>query len=420
LNNNSPDICMLVCNNVTQDPRVRKEAESLAASGYSLMVLGFKFNEEEPEQEIFPTGFKVVRVNVAKAISLKNRIAGLSSVNNGRIRNKFVILAKLLIKAYQMVKFILMAAKYRAKVYHAHDLDALPAACLASFCFRGRLVYDSHELYTEQWDSFPGALKKILQYVERFLIRKADGVITVNKSIAGELSKRYQVPAPVILRNLMKRETSEVAVTSEAAAFSGEIKVLYHGGYLKGRGLEEVVKSVVYWEPNIKLYLRGFGPIEEDLREQVAGAGLSDRVIFLEPVPMVMLVAESAFADIGVMPYKPTCLNNYYSLPNKLFEYMMAGLAVVASDLPEIRALNGEVGFGLLFDPASPESIAAAVNELARDKTLLVKCREKARTWSITAGNWESESKKLLSFYGDFFSKEIRHTSEETNGARKL
>lgn len=421
MNKNCPDICMLVCNNVTQDPRVRKEAESLAASGYSVMVLGFKFNSDEHNEEVFPPGFKVVRINALKVKKLKNFLTDLSSIRNVSIRNTVVVLIELLLKAYQIAKLTLKAVKFRAKVYHAHDLDALPAACLASLCFSGRLVYDSHELYTEQWDRFPRILKLMLQYVERFLIKKANGVITVNNSIAGELSKRYSIPAPLTLRNLMKKETSEVAVTSEDVAFSGEIKILYHGGYLKGRGLEEVVKSVVYWEPNLKLYLRGFGPIEADLRKQVAGAGLADRIIFLEPVPMVMLITESTFADVGIMPYKPTCLNNYYSLPNKLFEYMMAGLAVVASDLPEIRCLNEEVGFGLLFDPVSPESIAGAVNGLARDKVLLNKCREKARSWSITAGNWETESRKLLSFYKDTIgAAEIRQTSEETNGARKL
>lgn len=420
MNKNCQDICMLVCNNVTQDPRVRKEAESLAASAYSVMVLGFKFNSDEHNEEIFHPGFKVVRVNIAKVIKLKNSIAGLSFIKNGSIRNTVIVLIKLVLKVYQMIKFTFGAVKFRSKVYHAHDLDALPAAWLASLWFRGRLVYDSHELYTEQWDSFPGILKKILQCAEWFLIKRAAGVITVNNSIAGELSKRYQVKVPLTLRNLMKKETSEAAAASEYVSRSEEIKILYHGGFSKGRGLEELIKSVVYWEPNIKLYMRGFGPIEEDLRKQVAGFGLSNRIIFLEPVPMVMLIKESAFADIGIMPYKPTCLNNYYSLPNKLFEYMMAGLAVAASDLPEIRALNEEVRFGLLFDPASPESIAGAVNSLARDKSLLNKCRENARIWSITAGNWETESKKLVSFYKDIFSTGIRQTSEETNGAGKL
>ncbi|OPX81453.1 MAG: putative glycosyl transferase [Pelotomaculum sp. PtaB.Bin013] len=201
----------------------------------------------------------------------------------------------------------------------------------------------------------------------------------------------------------MKKTSMEEAAGSTLIQRE-EIRVLYHGGYLKGRGLEELIKSVVYWDKNINLYFRGYGPIEEYLRRQVSSLSLENRVIFLEPVPMERLIADAAFADIGIIPYKPTCLNNYYSMPNKLFEYMMAGLAVAASDLPEIRRLNEEVGFGLLFNPDSPETIAGSINNLARDKDFLQACRGNARTWSGTAGNWETESGKLVDFYRDIFS----------------
>jgi len=413
LKKDCPDICMLVCNGVTQDPRVRKEAESLAAHGYSIFVLGFKFNSDEYIEEVFPPGYKVIRTGLFRlTIILKKLNAYLLSGTPGKVKKAAAACVKSTLRLYQIICILLKSLTVKANAYHAHDLDALPSAYLASLRFKGKLVYDSHELYTEQREDTPRLFKLVLQGLERFLIKKAGGVITVNHSIARELTNRYNIPPPLVLRNFMKKTTFEVSVATDIV-HDKEIKVLYHGGFLKGRGIEEVIRSVAYWDESVNLYLRGFGPIEDELRQQVSGLNLENRIFFLDPVPMERLIIDAVFADIGILPYKPTCLNNLYSLPNKLFEYMMAGLAVAASDLPEIRRLNEEVGFGLLFDPDSPESIAGAVNGLARDKAFLHICRENARAWSITTGNWETESSELLGFYKNILSVKDKNTLRE-------
>lgn len=395
---------MLVGNSVTQDPRVRKEAETLASFGYSLSVLGFKLTPQDTEQEVFAPGFKVIRINISVIKPwIKKLIENLASEKPRKVKKIAINFCELFLELYQAFRLVSKAITINAAVYHAHDLDTLPAAYLASLRFRGKLVYDSHELYTEQREDFPRLLKLLLQWIEGRLIKKTVGVITVNQSIAGELAKRYAVPVPLVLRNFMKKTFMEEAATANLIQ-PEEIRVLYHGGYLKGRGLEELIESIIYWDRNINLYLRGFGPIEDYLRRQVSGLSLENRVVFLEPVSMERIIAEAAFADIGIIPYKPTCLNNFYSMPNKLFEYMMAGLAVAASDLPEISRLNEEVGFGLLFDPDSPESIAGSINNLVRDRDFLQTCRNNVRAWSGAAGNWETESGKLLNFYRDIFN----------------
>lgn len=405
MKNNHPDICMLVGNSVTQDPRVRKEAEALTASGYSLIILGFKKVPQDLAQEVFAPGYRVIRIDVSTfSARFKNLIKSLSSGRTSKNRKFAITFCEFCLEIYLALRLTFKAIKVRARVYHAHDLDTFPAAYLASLRFQGKLVYDSHELFTEQREYMPKLIKFILQRIERYLIKRADGVITVNQSIAGELSKRYSLPMPLHLRNFVKKVSLEETVANNKVQ-PGEIRVLYHGGYQKGRGLEEVIKSIACLEKNIKLYLRGFGPIEEDLRRQVSDLCLENRVFFLEPVPMEKMILEAAFADIGIIAYKPTCLNNLYSLPNKLFEYMMAGLAVAASDLPEIRRLNEEAGFGLLFDPVSPESIAGAINGLVRERAFLQNCRNNATAWSCALGNWEAESSKLLGFYRDIFER---------------
>jgi len=130
--------------------------------------------------------------------------------------------------------------------------------------------------------------------------------------------------------------------------------VLFQGRYEAFRGLEELVESARLL-PGVLLAFRGYGSLERYLVRKVKQAGLEDRVAFFAPVEMSDLVQAAAEADVGVIPYIPTCLNNRLCTPNKLFEYMMAGLAVVASDLPELARFINQEEVGALFDPTSPE-----------------------------------------------------------------
>lgn len=396
------NVCMFVTNEVTHDPRVRKEAATLVNAGYSVAVIGFKIDKAIKDSDLFEPGYIVVRVDVSAISSLINKLTiYLSYRKKTRFRVKLVLALQHIKKLCHCIYLIFGAARFKANVYHAHDLDTLLAAYWARSRNKGKLVYDSHELWTEQRENSSVIFKRFFGLIENFFLKKVDTVITVNNSIAEELEHRYNIPRPHVLRNFSPHKNCSVTgPTTE------KVKVLYHGGYSAGRGLEELIMSVVFWDHSTDLFLRGYGPIEDSLRDIALRNDLSDRIHFLPPVSMETLIEEAAFAHIGIMPYKSTCLNNLYSLPNKLFEYMMAGLAVVASDLPEIRRLNDEASFGLLFDPDSPESIAETVNRLARDKALLEHCRMNALRWSRSVGNWETESKKLVAIYRDLIGQQ--------------
>lgn len=371
---------MLVMNEVSSDPRVTKEA-SIVGQKCQLTVVGERYSLEKAAHE--KTGcYQICRIN-----SIKNDKGGKASVFKKVIR-----------KLVAAVKIGQAAFKQNADIYHAHDFEMLPVAFVAAKLRKAKLVYDSHELWIEQRPDFPPLFKKVVMLVEGWLVKRTDEIITVNESIANELKSRYQLKKkPIILHNF----TMKQAITTKIPAkeTSDPIIVLYHGGYMKDRGLEELIKSFEYVSANVVLHLRGFGPIEAELRDIAQNLIKEGKVVFCPPVSMTELVKEAQNADIGVIPYKPTCLNNLYSFPNKLSEYLMAGLAVCASEIPEISRLNQQVHFGKLFDPFNPESIAKAINELAADKMKLQKCRENALKWSLTEGNWEAESKKLDDLY---------------------
>lgn len=380
-------VCMLVTNGVTPDPRVMKEALTLSESGYDVTVIGTRTKEN-------PTRFEEVsRLKIIRVFRIAFR-------KKGRILPMLKALFKALLINIEMFQ---AALRVKADVYHAHDLDTLLVAVMAGKLKGSTIIYDSHELYSEHRDDFPLLIKKGMQLFEGLLIRKVDIVITVNESIAAELKKRYNINKPDVLHNFTrfkKIDQSQCALQRDLMGIdSDRIVVLYHGGYQTGRGLEDLIESAQYVDDNVLIVLRGYGPIEDDLRLSVRQLGLGAKVKFVPPVAMTRLVEEAVFADIGIVSYRPTCLNNYYSLPNKLFEYMMAGLAIVSRDLPEIKKLNDDIRFGALFNEDSPQEIARAVNTLARNKELLALCKQRSLQWSENAGNWETEQKKLKAIY---------------------
>jgi glycosyltransferase involved in cell wall biosynthesis len=148
-----------------------------------------------------------------------------------------------------------------------------------------------------------------------------------------------------------------------------------------------------------KLYLRGFGPHENYLRALATNNDLTEKVIFLEPVDMTKMVDSLEGFDIGIVPYKPVSLNNKLASPNKIFEYMMAGLPIAASDSPELKKIVTKNKVGVLFDPSNPKDIANKINKLIENDKLLEEMKENALRCAKSEYNWEVQSRKLISVY---------------------
>jgi len=138
---------------------------------------------------------------------------------------------------------------------------------------------------------------------------------------------------------------------------------------------------------------------------------VEDRVSFASPVPMTDLVRAASEAEIGVIPYIPVCLNNRFCLPNKIFEYMMAGLALAGSDLPELRRIILGYNLGGVFNPEEPQDIARALNELLADDAGLETMRRNALDASKTVFNWDIEGQKLLRLYDSAFHLDLPEES---------
>lgn len=312
---------------------------------------------------------------------------------------------------------IKLVRKEPADIYHAHDLNTLPVAYWAKKKMGGKLVYDSHELYVET--SGISSLEKLISKIlERVLIRRSNRVITVNRSIANELAKRYKVPPPTVIMNCPKIDCTEKTpgdnpLRRELGLDSETPLILYQGGYSPNRGLQNLIMSAHYLSKVI-IVLMGWGKLEQELKDLTKTEGLSERVRFTPPVSTQELLYYTASATLGVIPYQFVGLNNYYSSPNKLFEYMAAGLPVAGSDFPELKKVIEGYKLGKTFNPDEPEDIAEAINYVLSDKERYNEMKKNALR-AAKVFNWENESRKLLEIY-----KRLEDESSITSNQRTL
>ena len=201
----------------------------------------------------------------------------------------------------------------------------------------------------------------------------------------------------------MKRPMVVTNCSLKSEQFFGKEKhdgfeVLNHGQYYAGRGYDIMVEALPLLKdyPDIKLALRGFGSLEESLRQRAKELG-DENIIFYPKVLVQELIPEASKSMVGVAITEGICINFEVSVSNKLFEYASAGLPVIMSDIPEHRYLNDKYRFGIVIKDNKPETFAEAVIKLYTDKVFYEECAENAKKLSEEI-NWENEFSKLLDF----------------------
>jgi glycosyltransferase involved in cell wall biosynthesis len=373
------DVCACVVSDLTFDARVWKEARSLAAAGHRVALLGCRYDLPAPAWRR-DGSIDVFEVS----LGTRSRVSV-----SGRART--------------LLRLWLEILRTRARAYHAHNIHVGPPAWVASRLRRARLVYDAHELYGEAHG--PHLLGRIASFstgaVERFLASQSDHVITTNRSRARFLEERYGREHVVVLENVPAlRQTVEPL---DPGFPRGAPVLLYQGGiYAEGRAFRETIQALREL-PGVEFVVVGFGR-DADLqliRRWAEDEQVSDRVHLLPPRPYEELVRTAAAASVGLVPIRPLNFANTTGDTNKLFEYLMAGLPVVASDLPEIRRVvrSGDPPVGEVFDVSSPASIAKAVRRVLADDQVYEARRREARRLAVERYNWEAQEPKLLDVY---------------------
>jgi glycosyltransferase involved in cell wall biosynthesis len=280
--------------------------------------------------------------------------------------------------------------RFKPDLVIANDWRALPIAFSAKHGSGPRIIYDSHEFAPEEFaDSRRWRLlaRRHVIRIEGRYVREADAIVTVSDGIADALAARYNLTRPTVISNTPAWQETSFRSTSDT------VTVLYHGAIVPRRGLETLIESVAFWPDRFRLVIRGpaQGGFDQHLRTLASSFG--ERISFAPPVSPDQVVSTAAQADIGIFLLSNSTTHARFAMPNKIFEYIQAGLMVISSDLPEIRKVIEAAGCGALLAGDTPKAIASCLAGLNHARIDV--CKQAALTLAKDI-NFEIEGDKLL------------------------
>ncbi|MCK5786708.1 MAG: glycosyltransferase family 4 protein [Candidatus Sabulitectum sp.] len=410
-------VCMVVKNRLSTDARVKKEMTALSEDGWQVTVIAMPEPGTSEEEEA--SGVRILRPPVFKKAkeTLRNRVAQASENSDVSLKarvirsirkNRFRRFIADLQRDIPWEKRLRKAAwQVNADVYHANDLDTLEICGSVAGKRNAKLVYDSHELWLEssRYLTATNPLNRLrLKRIEQKYAPVADAVIAVTPMRGRKMQQMYpSMKIPAIVENAPEKLDQLPAkgrLRTLINADNDTIIALYQGVVCPERGLEELLRAAkLTTDPTVKFVIIGMDSWNGTLQKMAVEMELKDKVFFLPPVPSEELPEITVDADIGFILFRNTCLNHYYSLPNKLYEYMMAGVPIISSNFPELKRVLNEVESGITVDPESPEAISSAVEKLAKDPSLRLRMQENGRAAALHRYNWAPQSELLKNLY---------------------
>ncbi len=295
--------------------------------------------------------------------------------------------------------FVLLFSK--VDIYHSNDLDTLLANYLAARIRGKELVYDSHEYFLGVPEIQGRPAKKVWTAIERLIFPKLKTIITVNESIANLYEKDYGKKL-VVVRNLpLSQEIKKVKTKEDLGVpLDKSIVILQGAGINIDRGAEELLEAIALSNDYV-LYLVGTGDVIEKLKERALLNDLIDKVVFVGRLPYQEMMQYTLNADVGVTLDKDTNINYRFSLPNKIFDYMKAGIPVLASDLKEVANIVNGYQVGLVIENHEPQTILSGLDTILSNKAT-IETFSKNGLKGVKKLNWEQEVAPVKGIYSTF------------------
>ncbi len=295
-----------------------------------------------------------------------------------------------------------LALRERAELYHFHDPELLLVGILLRFFTKAKVIYDVHEHYpnaikSKEWIPRPlrPAIAGLFSFLENLLIPVLDGVVFTTPIVGKRYTKRA--------RRAVRLENYPLQRNFRMPAHDERTGIIYSGGIHPHRGIEVLLGAVSELrddhEPEVTL-MGNFSSNQyrAHIVNFITKHELNGAVRVKPPVPYTSLGKELSKHLVGVVLYEPTP-NNMSCLPNKIFEYMASGTAVVASDFPLYRDIVQSARCGVVVNPARPEKVAKALEYLLNNPDKAKEMGENGRRAVVEKYNWENEGKKLLALY---------------------
>ena len=374
---NHPRVANIVLNNFTNDNRVYKTSRTLRDVGMEVEIVALlKGDVPEFDQS---DGIPVRRIRIRSMALPEGRIWGG-------------------IKYLEIIARIVLGYR-KMDVWHCNDFEIFFMGLLAKMTNPSlKLVYDSHEYQSERYGKHP--LEKVfIRSMERWFIHRTEAFITVSEGIAHEYTKRFKVANPVVVYNSPHRVevTPNTLLRDQFAIPVDAIIFLYQGGLAVSRGIELLLETFERMnDPNLHLVLMGSGK-HEGLCAKAAER--CDSIHLRPPVPYHELIQYTASADIGVISTQDLCLNNWFCMPNKLFEYIQAGVPVLCNDLHDCRLIIERYSLGEIIPEYQTDALEATVRSMASMELQSYQAGLKKAKDNF---NWQSEEPKLRKIYQRF------------------
>lgn len=307
---------------------------------------------------------------------------------------------------FQLIKYLeffirtlLILFKIKPKVINAHALSVLPFAIFAKYFLKALVVYDAHELETEQSAGLT-LRKRLSKWLEKKLIHKVDMMLVVSESIADWYVAEYDISRPVVVLNAPKRRELKTNnhFREQLAIGDEQIILLYQGGLFAERGVQLILDAFKARSDNkIVGVFMGYGELEQDIKN---AASEQNNIFFFPAVPPQVVLEYTSSADMGIHLIQNTCLNHDYCMPNKLFEYSMAGLPVLVSNMKDMSELVLKNNMGAVISDFSAKGINQAIDEFLNQNLTMMK----KNAYNMASENsWEIQEQAMLGAYKKMF-----------------
>ncbi len=386
-------ICMHVTDGAYDDYRVMREATALVEAGYDVTIVDIMSEVERPTKE------------------------DISDVHMSHVMFPELFIPTrfkpwYLVKAADMIlRGSIRLAQTSTDIYHAHDVKGLPACYIAATLRNKPLVFDSHEIPLDdpnitRWRG----LSKLAGKVLTSMMPRCTGVMSASPLYSREIMREFHYPEVMTLLNLPTyREVPPSNKLRERLGLGPEIRIaLYQGNIQANRSLEQLVNAAPFLDPNIVIVMMGHATeaTRIELEKLIAEKGVEDRVKMIPAVPYNELLSWTTSADLGLTIFKPGYTRSIrYCLPNKLFEYLMAGLPVLSSQLDAIAEVLKTYEVGEILPSLAPEDVGAAINAMLADGSKVERMRQNALKAAREEFHWEKEKLKLVAFYKNVVEK---------------
>lgn len=369
-------IANLVFNNFTNDSRVIKESSSLAKHGYDVTVVA-NLDKNLKKEEKNKNNFLVKRFSYFDRTVTQNKLGKL--------------------KAYYF--YIKESVSYckNFDILHCNDIHTLPIGFIIKIIYKRnvKIVYDAHEYETEI-NGLNGVKKVLMQILEKILIKCADKVITVSDSIANEYVRLYNIEKPVLVLNTppYKKIKAKNIFREKLNISKNKNIFLYQGVLSDGRGIRVLLDTFKLVDDNKSVIVfMGYGDLEYLIKTT---SKKNNNIYFHKAVDPQVLLDYTSSADFGISTIEDICLSYRYCLPNKMFEYLMAEIPVIVSNLDEMKKLVEDNNVGIIAKTNTPHGLKEAINKaVLLDKKETKKNIQKAKA----IYNWEEQEKILIKAY---------------------